>query len=237
MMKYLCLLILLSASKLADAPGRFLVVWNIGQGAWSTVISNNECWHFDMGGEHFPAAVSAICRGKFNKLFLSHDDWDHMAFMSRLAHWPHVCLIKSPREITTAHKRQIIESWPLCPVPGPAQEIEWNLNGHSSNDLSRVYFLAAAHALFPGDSTQGEETAWARYLGPLKVQWWILGHHGSKTSSSDLLIKNIGHPWAAIASARFKKYHHPHPSVMARLRAHGIPLLKTEDWGNIWINL
>ena len=37
----------------------------------------------------------------------------------------------------------------------------------------------------------------------------------------------------AIASARYAKYHHPDILTLKRLQAHHIPVLKTEDWGNL----
>jgi beta-lactamase superfamily II metal-dependent hydrolase len=39
----------------------------------------------------------------------------------------------------------------------------------------------------------------------------------------------------AIASSRWARYHHPAPVVVARLKKHGIAVLKTEDWGSILI--
>jgi competence protein ComEC len=38
----------------------------------------------------------------------------------------------------------------------------------------------------------------------------------------------------AIASARWKRYHHPHAEIEALLKQRHIPMIRTEDWGNIW---
>lgn len=31
----------------------YFVIWNVGQGQWTSVISSNECLHFDMGESIF----------------------------------------------------------------------------------------------------------------------------------------------------------------------------------------
>ena len=56
-------------------------------------------------------------------------------------------------------------------------------------------------------------------------------HHGSKTSSNpefvDLLDPNI-----AFSQSGYKnRYHHPHPSVVARYQARGLELLDTNLTG------
>lgn len=60
----------------------------------------------------------------------------------------------------------------------------------------------------------------------------ILGHHGSKSSTSEYLLNNLSIR-QSISSARWKRYHHPHPQVLARLQIKKIPNLRTEDWGHI----
>ena len=237
MILVLFLMLLMSPATLLESSPRYMIIWNVGQGAWTTFISGDDCWHFDAGGEYFPQDVEKLCRKKQNKLFISHDDWDHISFISRLSSWSHICLFEQPRKITSPRKQKVIARLPLCNSAMAVKEINWPVQGKSSNDLSRVYYLPQTQTLFPGDSSAAEEKWWAEKFQFLKVQWWILGHHGSQTSNSEKLIHFIGHPKAAISSARYKKYRHPHPLVQARLRQNGIPLLRTEDWGHLWIQI
>ena len=231
------IMLLFSPATLPESPGSYMIVWNVGQGAWTTVLMGDECWHFDAGGEHFPKAVESLCRQKINKLFISHDDWDHIGFIPHLSSWPKVCLFQLPRQISSPRKQKIFEHLSICKPSSEVQEVEDSVHGKTSNDLSRVYYLAKAQALFPGDSTATEEKWWASRAQNLKVKWWLLGHHGSQFSSSQELVQDLHHPWAAISSARYKKYRHPHPLIQARMRKNGIPLLRTEDWGNLWIQI
>ncbi len=235
------LLLLLSPVPIPESPRPYMIIWNVGQGAWTTVLVGEECWHFDMGGETFPKAVEKLCRAKQNRLFISHDDWDHIGFIPRLASWPRVCLYQSTRQISSPRKQKIFDHLLLCDskLQGLAQvrEVEDSVHGKESNDLSRVYYLPIAQALFPGDSTSLEENWWARNTQNLKIKWWLLGHHGSQFSSSQKLMDELHHPWAAISSARYKRYRHPHPLIQARLKLNRIPLLRTEDWGDLWIQI
>lgn len=62
-----------------------------------------------------------------------------------------------------------------------------------------------------------------------------IAHHGSKTSSSIDFIRATT-PKLAIISAGYKnKYHHPHPSIMQRLKELRIPYLLTAINGSIQI--
>ena len=228
------LLVLLWSNHLAETPKKYFVIWNVGQGSWSTYISQTECWHFDAGGEKFPAAVKQ-CRSKVNFVFVSHDDWDHISFVRKIAAW-NACLVKKPRKVFSESKEKLFDSFKKCPPLEGASEINWEPHGKKPNDLSRVYFLKNPGVLIPGDSTRSEEKYWGPKVAGLKIKWWLLGHHGSLSSSSKTLVELVGKPMA-VASARWAKYHHPHPIVEARLRQKGIPVLRTEDWGNIWISL
>ena len=118
----------------------------------------------------------------------------------------------------------------------PVTSTEGKRRKGEKNSKSWVYSFAGV--LIPGDSPKKSELQWIRNLPnqSLKrhqIYGLILGHHGSKTSSSEELLNKLPHLKWAVASAREEKYHHPHPSVRARLKAKKIPLLRTEDWGHI----
>jgi len=101
-----------------------------------------------------------------------------------------------------------------------------------SNEFSRV-FVIEGQILAPGDSTHKEELLWAKTARSFPIQLLILGHHGSKTSTSSTLLRNLPFAEQAIASCRKARYGHPHAEVLARLRQAGIAAISTEDWGSI----
>lgn len=237
-MKYLgWFFILLAPHQSSEDIKNILTIWNVGQGNWATLSNPSQCWHFDVGGESFPIGVKSLCYKKENYIFLSHDDWDHLRFLKKVRSWPKVCLVSPPRKSFSKAKKRLIENLSPCPEIKTVQELKWPTKGKNPNDLSRIYFLKDPGVLFPGDSTRGEEKIWAQQLTKLKVKWWLLGHHGSLTSSSNFLLENIGRPLGAIVTARWRAYRHPHPKVEARIKHKGIPILRTEDWGHIHIEI
>ena len=58
-----------------------------------------------------------------------------------------------------------------------------------------------------------------------------------EASTSDDLLNRLPNLRLVIASARFARYHHPSIETVTRLRARGVPLLRTEDWGSIALQL
>src|SRR5262249_43203583 len=55
-----------------------------------------------------------------------------------------------------------------------------------------------------------------------------VGHHGSKTSTTELFLEAVS-PSIALISAGFENsFGHPHPGVLARLRARNITVLRTD---------
>ena len=60
-------------------------------------------------------------------------------------------------------------------------------------------------------------------------------HHGSKTSSSDALLKSLKPDLAFAQNGYRNRYGHPHPTVTARYEALGIPFIQTPSTGaQVW---
>lgn len=72
--------------------------------------------------------------------------------------------------------------------------------------------------LFTGDSPSGIETYLAsKYEGALKSDVLKLGHHGSKTSSSEVFLGYVDPTYAVISVGCDNSYGHPHKEVLERL--------------------
>lgn len=217
------------------------IVWNVGQGLWITVRRDSGCAHFDAGGERRPfARVRELCLGRENRVALSHADWDHVGGLRALrAGLGRVCLTAPPPDAGTAkaRKRALWEGLPACPLPAGAEEVRWRRHGRTPNHASRV-FVYERRFVMPGDSPSSEEKLWAFAGADLpRAAILVLGHHGSRTSTSPQLLSRMRNLKIAIASARRRKYGHPHPQVVERLRKARVGLLRTEDWGHLEFEL
>jgi len=228
----LFLFLILLAKSTAPEDARHVVVWNVGQGLWTTMVDGG-CWHFDMGGEFAPwAQIMALCRPRKNYVHLSHWDSDHINFVSRANYWlPNICRFGVPQREAKPKKLAMVKRLAECQSKMPFAPWEPQ-SASNSNDASSV--VAWHGLLVPGDSSKTSEKRWASELaGVSQTRILLLGHHGSHTSTSHELLKRLPHLKAAVASARRKRYGHPHSEVERALRNFRVPLLTTEDWGNI----
>lgn len=211
------------------------VVWNVGQGSWSTLITQAHCDHFDMGGEFNPiSTVMNFCKNKENRIYLSHLDWDHISFIARgLRTFNRFCLANQPRR--KSKKSKYISRLPKCSSSKKTVEFIFSpQKNHLSENESSHVFTVSNEILIPGDSTKKMEKLWSPSLSSAnKIRTLLLGHHGSHTSTSQGLLNHLPHLAQAVASSRRRKYGHPHKSVSQRLKKNSIALLKTENWGHI----
>lgn len=228
-------------------------VWNVGQGSWNTAIKMDRCIHFDVGGEMAPwDQIHKYCNNKIQRVFLSHTDKDHIRFLFDLEkRFPKkVCLLgypilPQPPKNLSSHQfkswqwhdrwlKRARQEFKEC-VPNSEDEFKILYNpihllSENSNDLSRVAQWRTF--LIPGDSTLKAEAHWISAITS-KISTLVLGHHGSKTSTSVALLKSLPQLKMAISSARKQAYGHPHPAIIARLRNKGLSILRTEVWGHL----
>lgn len=116
----------------------------------------------------------------------------------------------------------------LFPV-GDVSEFETNT---SSIILKLTY--GENSFLFTGDAPQNIEKYLVEFFGDkLDVDVLKLGHHGSKTSNSDILL-GFASPEYAIASVGLNNsYNHPHEEVLDLLKQFEIDLFRTDEKGTI----
>ncbi len=223
-----------------------LIVWNVGQGQWATFSTNEACFHFDMGGEHADwKKISSECGSKNNFAFFSHWDVDHLSFaQSAPRHLKNFCVAAKPRGPCLSQKKlQIFSQLHLCStdVPPWIKEIfdlpDSKTSHFSSNDYSRVFEINH-WMIAQGDSPKKQERIWSRdIVASRSIRVIVLGHHGSRTSSSEEFLTSLPGLKMGISSARMARYGHPHQEVLDRLKDFGVACLRTEYWGNIHIEM
>lgn len=240
---YIILLIVTFKLKYAEAPEQInlWVTWNVGQGQWVTHILSKECLHYDMGGEvgsfkPIKKMLLDYCGNKINKLNLSHWDYDHFFNIpSFVKAMPKVCWLNVPEFAYTKKSAQNILNLkiPDCDTKDENLMVWVPLFARNTNESSTIFY--DKNILMTGDSPIQQEKIWTPEIENLEfTRVLILGHHGSRTSTGKNLLSNLTHLKFSIASARYRKYKHPHSDTLKRLSEYNIPILKTEDWGNIW---
>ncbi|MGC0153118.1 DNA internalization-related competence protein ComEC/Rec2 [Chromobacterium vaccinii] len=222
------------------APGAFqATVLDVGQGLSLLVRTADHALLFDTGDGDAGRVVLPQLRGlgidRLDTLLLSHHDSDHDGAAAGV-------LSALPVERLLAGQPATLPGWParLCrqgegwswdgvrfDIVGPDPA----LTGGGDNARSCVLRVAGAHRalLVGGDAPQRQEDGLAeRYGARLRSDVLIVGHHGSRTSSSEAWLAAV-QPSVAVVSAGFlNRYRHPHRETLERLRRQGAAVLRTD---------
>lgn len=106
-----------------------------------------------------------------------------------------------------------------------------------SNNTSLVLqvFFGQKSFLFTGDLLQSGEKDILQKSISVDSDVLKVGHHGSKTSTSEEFVNTISPELAVISSGRNNSYGHPHKIVLDTLNKFGITILRTDVDGDISI--
>ncbi len=105
-----------------------------------------------------------------------------------------------------------------------------------TNDASIVGVLHYGRTTFllNGDAPQDvEHILVTTRKKDIDVDVLKLGHHGSRTSSSEEFIKATTPDYGIVSAGLNNEYGHPHKEVIALLEKYKIPMLKTFELGTI----
>mgnify|MGYP003664751977 FL=1 len=223
---------------LRKAPLRVTVL-DVGQGTAVVVRAGARALVYDTGGGG--AGRRSLAAGivipylraagvqKLDALVISHADMDHSAGMRDMLNSFPVERVRYGGESVVSPRVGLPcvagESWrwpggAVLRFLSPARE-----NGLSSNNSSCVLQIihGELRMLLPGDiDTQRERELVRFWPGELAADLLLVGHHGSNTSTSYALLKQV-RPHSALVSSGYKnRFGHPHPAVVRRLEAMGL---------------
>lgn len=103
------------------------------------------------------------------------------------------------------------------------------------NDQSIVIWtkIGGLTWLFTGDLEEIGEKRLIQWYPELHADVLKVGHHGSKTSSSQQFLDIVQPKTAVISVGENNRYGHPHIEVLERLRERGIEVWRTDEQGAI----
>lgn len=105
-----------------------------------------------------------------------------------------------------------------------------------ANEVSVAFGLeyGAFRALFLGDAYSDAEQEMVERYGPeMRADLLKVGHHGSRTSTSETLLRAAKPRIAIVSAGRDNSYGHPHAVVVERLERHGVEIFRTDLHGSI----
>ncbi|WP_071395832.1 DNA internalization-related competence protein ComEC/Rec2 [Bacillus tuaregi] len=108
-------------------------------------------------------------------------------------------------------------------------------SNESGNNGSVVLYtvLGGVSWLFTGDLEKEGEARLIKKYPRLSVDVLKIGHHGSKTSTTEAFINQLSPRVAVISVGKKNNFRHPHPDVMERLEKRKIRVFRTDVNGAI----
>jgi competence protein ComEC len=212
------------------------------QGSWLYDTGAKFRSGFSLGDAVVAKNILAFNGKELDLLFVSHSDNDHAGGEEGLRRKiiPTLTYAGQPRkyEHKNCHK---IYGWRLL---GDG-DIRWRVfhyemaNASDNNQSCIVQIeMAGRRILLPGDiDKKAEKLLLSSYGDELKSDVLIVGHHGSKSSSSNEWLMQVDPKIAVVSSGFNNRYHHPHVNVLSRFQQHSISLYNTADSGAVEINL
>ena len=243
--------------------GEFAVQFlDVGQGTSVLIQTHTGALLFDTGASYPGGAdagervvvpmLRALGVRTLDVLMISHADSDHAGgAQSVLAAFPVKRLLTSITGAATAlvlHPRgPVLESctrgqrWEQSGVRfavlNPTDE-DYS-RPLKTNPMSCVLSVTSASGkrlIVTGDAEAPQEAAMvAADRQALKADVLVIGHHGSKTSTSPVFLEAVQPRYAVTQVAYRSRYGHPHPTVVERLAQAGVPSLRSDcDGGLAW---
>jgi competence protein ComEC len=107
------------------------------------------------------------------------------------------------------------------------------LESNTSSIVARLTY-GESEFMFTGDSPTGIENHLVSLYGKtLDSDVLKVGHHGSRTSTSESFIRAVDPEYAIISSGSDNRYGHPHKEVTDLLATFGAEILNTAEVGTI----
>lgn len=222
-----------------------ITVLDVGQGLSLLMQTKNHALLFDTGAGSGDRIVLPVLRskgvGQLSAFVVSHNDADHDQGLPEVLQGLPVTQVLAGQD----------EMYPSVSATHCNDETSWNWDGvifewltptkfaKDSNDSSCVLRVLAGKDAFlvTGDlSKKGEQVLIDSYHDSLQSQILVLGHHGSKTSTSSSFLQSVA-PAHVIVSAGFaNRYGHPHPVVLTRAKLQA-QVWRTDRKGSIVIQM
>ncbi len=206
---------------------------NVGQGDCCFIRHQNIAIFIDTGGLKYKdiAKNSLIPFLKKKQVYdidlviTTHDDFDHNGALSSLK--------------TNFKVKQVMTNLTFHPVSyGNLKFVNYNnhINGQSEdNEMSLVigFNLGGKDYLITGDASKEVEANMMREYKNIPCDVLKVGHHGSKTSTSEEFIKWLKPKVGIISCGKDNRYGHPHNQVLKILKNNNVQIRRTDLEGTI----
>lgn len=180
---------------------------------------------FDAGAAVVVPALRAQGIDRLHWLIISHGDADHAGGQGSLQRAVKINKVIDPNHADCRTQRAF-------EIDGVGfQLLSW-LQGTNRNNRSCLLEVTGPgfSIVLSGDIEVDAELALLRRIRG-NVDWLMVPHHGSRTSSSPALLNHLMPKWAIIAAGFNNAFQHPHPEIIRRYENRGARLISTAEAG------
>jgi competence protein ComEC len=242
------------------SPPEFQVTFlDVGQADATLIQSQDHNWLIDSGTNAGAASLVKTLRGmgisRLEGVVGTHPHEDHIGGLDAVINQFPIGQVFLPRVTATTRTYEDVLNaiqrkglTVITPLPGStfkvgAAEGTWlgpNRAVYDElNDYSLVLRLVygSQSFLFMGDAGFIPEREMLATHYPLQSTVLKVGHHGSSSSTSGEFLKAVAPRYAVIFAGKNNDYGHPHAETLAKLKAAGIIILRTDLNGAItfWV--
>jgi competence protein ComEC len=226
---------------------------DVGQGSAVLIETTGQAWLYDSGPRHSSdtdAGERVILpylrhRGiaRLDGMIVSHLDADHSGGAASLLRGIEIGALLSSvpaghavfagrEDVQRCQAGELFASGPLTlEVLHPiADDYARRRSTNAMSCVVRISF-GTVRILLTGDIGLREEAALVARTPDLAAVWIMAPHHGSRSSSGDLLLGAVGTQWALAQVGYRNRFGHPDPAVLERYRSHGVALARTDHHG------
>ncbi len=255
----LCIIMICTALVHDSKPGYSMVVLDVGQGQSIVIYNDSYTAVIDCGsssgedaGQIAGSYIYSLGRSSIDALILTHFHTDHANGVEKLMSMVKVESLVLPNEgeedsdlddkiIELAEENSTdiiyVNEDKVITMGNTTLSLYAPLGSLSENERGICILVSenGFDSLVTGDIDEGQE----RLLVSLKrlpdIECLIVGHHGSKFSTSSDLLSTVA-PEIGIISVGDNNYGHPTSEILERLDEAGIDVYRTDEYGNIVIS-
>ncbi|WP_353477919.1 DNA internalization-related competence protein ComEC/Rec2 [Halobacillus sp. ACCC02827] len=176
---------------------------------------------------------------QLDALIVTHEDQDHSGSVFPLFREMQVGqLVVSPfyEGETIADKTEVIEAGDVLEIGSYRFEVlhpNEDQNDANHNSLVLASELGGKRWLFTGDVPLEVEEEILSGHPDIHTDVLKVGHHGSRTSTSESFLEQLSVEYAWISVGRNNRYGHPHEEVTQRLEERGTVIFRTDLHGAV----
>ena len=234
-----------------------LTMLDVGQGLSVLVQADGEYLLYDGGGRGASSYVVAYLQQhgvtELEWLVASHYDEDHISGLVGTLHTTPVEQALMPDYTTDTQIYQSLQNVlaeKAVTVTYPAQgdtfslgsaEIQivgpqnYDYDSDNSNSLCLLIEYGDFRCLLTGDAEQDAERDMTTSGRDLSCDVYVVGHHGSSSSTSEELLEAASPRYAFLSVGAGNAYGHPTEQTMTALQQYGVALYRTDKQGEVTV--